>query len=109
MTTPYRPSSGAEGEWFIGQWCARCGRDKCQNGSKAMADCSQDDFCQIIGNTMFMDVDDPGYPKEWVTDDDGPRCGDNRYTTHKHSISLLSVLWGAIITMLLIGLIAAHT
>lgn len=70
----YRPSSGAEGEWFIGQWCARCERDKCQNGSKAMDDCSQEDFCQIIGNTMFMDVDNPDYPKEWVEDDDGPRC-----------------------------------
>lgn len=75
MTELYRPSSGTEGEWFIGQWCGNCERDKCQNGSKPMDECTQDDFCQIIGKTMWLDVDDPDYPKEWIEDEeDGPRC-----------------------------------
>lgn len=74
MAELYRPSSGTEGEWFINNWCRECERDKCQNGTKPMSECQPEDFCQIIGKTMFMDVDDPDYPKEWVEDGDGPRC-----------------------------------
>lgn len=74
MTDLYRPSSGTEGEWFIRQWCGKCERDKCHNGSKPMDCCTPEDFCQIIGNTMLMDIDDPDYPKEWVEDENGPRC-----------------------------------
>lgn len=70
----YRPSSGHEGEWFIREWCQQCERDKCQNGSKPMDECQPEDLCQIIGDTMFMDINDPDYPKEWVEDETGPRC-----------------------------------
>lgn len=35
-----------------------------------------------------------------------PRCEDNRCTTHKpHGIRVLSVIWAAIITMLLVGVL----
>lgn len=74
MAELYRPSSGSEGEWFIRKWCGKCERDKCQNGSKPADDCRDGDLCQIIGKTMWLDVDDPDYPKEWIEDDDGPRC-----------------------------------
>lgn len=35
-----------------------------------------------------------------------PSCGDNRYTTHHpHGVRVLAVIWAAIITMLLIGVL----
>ncbi|WP_043619396.1 hypothetical protein [Chromobacterium violaceum] len=68
-------ASGLAGEWFISEWCAHCERDKCQNGSVPMDDCGPDDLCQILGRTMFLDVDDPDYPREWIDDPEiGPRC-----------------------------------
>ena len=66
-TRPYRPCNGDEGDWFMGQWCSRCERGR-----------RQDRPCRILGMTMGLDVDDPGYPKEWVRDAEGwpgnPRC-----------------------------------
>lgn len=60
--SPYCPSNGSEGEWFMSKWCARCVKD---TASKP---------CAIIGRTMSLDVTDKGYPREWVEDDRGPRC-----------------------------------
>jgi hypothetical protein len=71
---PYRPSNGTEGECFIANWCGNCERDKCQNGTKAMDDCAQDDFCEILGATFWLNVDDPDYPKEWVRENGEPKC-----------------------------------
>lgn len=61
-TTKYRPSNGSEGEWFMSQWCERCIKD------------SPNQPCSIIGRAMGMDLDDAGYPAEWIEDGHGPRC-----------------------------------
>lgn len=66
---PYRPSNGSEGEWFMAHWCARCVKD---TPSKP---------CRIITLTMALGLDDKGYPREWVEDDDGPRC--TAFSDHK--------------------------
>ncbi len=67
-THPYRPSSGCEGMDFMERWCGRCWRD-------AAFQAGEGDSCEIAANTMAFDVDDPDYPKEWVTDATlGPRC-----------------------------------
>lgn len=64
----YCPSNGTEGEIFMGQWCARCQRDR---GSRE----PDGDGCDIIAMTMAFRVDDPEYPKEWRRDGpSGPRC-----------------------------------
>lgn len=61
-TKPYRPSSGFEGLWFESKYCHNCKHD---TPSKP---------CDIILMTMFYDVDEPEYPKEWVTVNSEPTC-----------------------------------
>lgn len=56
---PYRPSNGSEGDWFVGRWCERCVKAK---------------PCAIVGRSMAHSIGEPGYPRQWVQDDDGPRC-----------------------------------
>lgn len=66
---PYRPSNGTEGEIFEAQWCARCERDR--------AAWESDDWengCRIPANTYCFEGTDPEYPKEWIIDEQGPRC-----------------------------------
>ena len=60
-TKPYRPSNGTEGDFFI---AAQCGN------------CTKQDGCRIVRETMRYHEDDIRYPKEWVSDADGnnPRC-----------------------------------
>lgn len=62
MAKPYRPSNGTEGDIFMSRWCSRCTKD------------SEASPCSIIGWTMAVDIGDPNYPKQWVTDEKGPRC-----------------------------------
>lgn len=62
MAKPYRPSNGTEGDIFHAHWCARCTKAK------------PGDPCMIAGSAFFHDIGDPEYPKEWVTDEKGPRC-----------------------------------
>jgi hypothetical protein len=67
QTELYRPSNGSEGEWFTAAFCSRCDRDK-----------REDRPCTILGRTFAHDIDEPGYPKEWVHDagkwPGNPRC-----------------------------------
>jgi len=57
---PYRPSNESEGEMFYGSYCDSCKR--------AVG-------CPIVCMAMAVDIDDEGYPKEWVYGDDGqPTC-----------------------------------
>lgn len=60
-TKPYRPSNGTEGDFFIKSQCEKC---------------LKQERCKIVGLTMVYPASDPGYPKEWVSDEDGnnPRC-----------------------------------
>lgn len=70
---PYRPSNGTEGEMFMERFCYRCATDEDYQdevpGAKG---------CLIILMTMCKDVDEIGYPPEWVSDDAvglvNPRC-----------------------------------
>jgi hypothetical protein len=63
----YRPSNGDEGMWFMDRFCDRCRRDDAFQRGKG-------DSCPIAAATMIYEEDDPQYPKEWIEDDDGPRC-----------------------------------
>lgn len=60
---PYLPSNGTEGEIFNEKFCYRCerGREDARGP------------CPIWGKAMCGDQ-----PKEWVQDDDGPRCTEFR-------------------------------
>jgi hypothetical protein len=59
---PYRPSNGSEGEWFMEDFCYKCKMD-------------ENESCEIVAKTMFHDIGEPGYPKEWVYDIEGnPMC-----------------------------------
>jgi len=63
----FRPSNGTEGMMFSEQFCERCKHEGFTPGESP---------CEILGNTMFYDISDDEYPREWVQDDDGtnPRC-----------------------------------
>ena len=47
---PYRPSNGTEGEIFMEGFCYRC---------------TKEPDCEILSNTLALDIDDRDYPKEW--------------------------------------------
>ncbi len=70
----YRPSNGTEGEAFISEWCGNCARDLSANGTKDFDDCEEHELCDIIARSFAHDESEPEYPREWVEDDDGPRC-----------------------------------
>jgi hypothetical protein len=61
VSEPYRPSNGAEGEHFMTQFCYRCWHDRNED-------------CAILANTFSLATYDPLYQKEWIEDDQGPRC-----------------------------------
>jgi len=60
--TPYQPSSGTEGMWFMDIFCDRCHYEV---GARQ---------CPIIIKTMLHDPGDHEYPKEWVYQDGKPVC-----------------------------------
>lgn len=67
---PYRPSNGSEGMWFEDKWCNRCARE-----AKFREDQCAENACSIVQAAFMYDEDDPEYPKEWITDEEGnPRC-----------------------------------
>lgn len=63
VTSPYRPSNGAEGMDFMTRYCENCARVS-KDGSA----------CRILVRTQLNEIDDPDYPSEWIEDADGPRC-----------------------------------
>lgn len=70
----YRPSNCTEGAEFISHWCGHCARDLALNGAKIYYQCTDDELCSIVAATYAYDVNDEDYPREWVHDEDGPRC-----------------------------------
>lgn len=60
----YRPSNSDEGWAFIAEFCDNCHHD----------DASTEKYCQILGRTMGLPENDPDYPKEWVIENNKPRC-----------------------------------
>lgn len=69
MSFPYRPSNGTEGCDFEDQWCSRCARDQ-----KFRDNPDSGDGCPIVAATFAFEIDHPDYPKEWIEDEEGPRC-----------------------------------
>lgn len=64
MSKPYRPSNGSEGSVFMEHFCYHCKKDVNQD-------------CPLVSASMGYNIDEPGYPVEWIVDDDGlsnPRC-----------------------------------
>ena len=71
-TTPilFRPSNGSEGHGFESQWCELCKAEKAYRDSGG-----EQDGCPILIKVYALQIDDPGYPKEWRRDGpSGPRC-----------------------------------
>jgi hypothetical protein len=68
VSKPYRPSCGTEGADFMAEWCDRCAREKPTREGLA------EDGCAILSDTFMYEKADPRYPKEWVEDENGPRC-----------------------------------
>ena len=66
----YRPSNGTEGEMFCEMFCYQC-RNWVLNRPTDTYGCQK----WIYDNTLFYDIDDPEYPKQWKYDTDGqPIC-----------------------------------
>lgn len=61
----YRPSNGTEGLGFMSRFCEQCSRDDGGIGEVV---------CEIIGDTMCYDVDEPEYPAAWTYDSNGAPC-----------------------------------
>lgn len=68
-TRPYRPSSGDEGLWFESKYC-----DNCKHASTPSPEYEVGEPCDILMRSMFFDLDDNEYPKEWVTINNEPTC-----------------------------------
>jgi hypothetical protein len=73
MSRPYQPSNGSEGEGFHAAFCDHCARDAAFRDTGYEGDPALG--CQILADSFCYAVTDPGYPKEWITDEEkGPRC-----------------------------------
>ena len=66
MSTPYRPSNGTEGDMFMSKFCDKCAKCNMHDDDK--------DPCKILGASMMYNISDPEYPKEWIEDENGPKC-----------------------------------
>ena len=63
-TEKYSPSNGTEGDIFIAQWCNSCAFYKNED----------DEYCETLGLTFALDVDDSDYPVEWTYDKNNQPC-----------------------------------
>ena len=68
---PYRPSNGTEGDAFYAQWCQRCERERAYRESRYD---DPDLACPIVTRAMALKITNPDYPREWISDEAGPRC-----------------------------------
>ena len=64
IATKYRPANGAEGDFFMEQFCNRCIHDDPDNLK----------LCSIIAASMSFDVEEEGYPDDWRCGENGPIC-----------------------------------
>lgn len=70
MSRMYRPTSGTEGEMFIGHFCRNCIHGKYEHTRDI-----NDKPCEIISFSFMCDINDKDYPEEWIYDDkDKPTC-----------------------------------
>lgn len=64
----YRPSNGTEGLEFQDRWCEQCQKDEAGH---------REDFkhgCPILAAALAFNKLQPGYPPQWVHDDEGQPC-----------------------------------
>lgn len=67
---PFRPANGSEGDYFMEDFCFRCKHWVYDKPTETYG-CKK----RIHDETLFHDVDDPEYPKQWKYDDEGyPLC-----------------------------------
>lgn len=66
----FRPSNGTEGMIFMDAFCEHCINEKwCHTQN------DDDKKCDILSNSMLYDPGEPGYPEEWVYNEEGwPVC-----------------------------------
>jgi hypothetical protein len=69
MSKPYRPTCGTEGADFQAAFCDRCERDRLFRETQEGGD-----SCPILLDSSAYDVTDSRYPKQWIIDEQGPRC-----------------------------------
>ena len=65
----YRPTSGSEGCWFIGEYCENCIHGKYEHTGKI-----EDRPCEILSLTFALDIKHEDYPPEWVVLNGKPTC-----------------------------------
>jgi hypothetical protein len=75
-TEPYRPSNGSEGDEFASVFCEFCARELANRPAEDARGLSffrakHPGGCPILTATYGHDVDESGYPAEWVRDTGG--------------------------------------
>ena len=78
----YRPPNGTEGMMFMARFC-----DRCKHDAKFRETEDGADACQIATKTLFLDTDDPGYPREWIYDRMPPLLCNARCTAFEEESS----------------------
>lgn len=63
---PYRPSTGTEGMDFCEQFCKNCIHGKYEHTGDI-----DDKPCEILSRSFLYEVNEAGYPKEWIEDEHG--------------------------------------
>ena len=67
--TPYRPSSGTDGDYFIEGNCHSCIHGKYEHTGDT------DDLpCDIVTRAFLFAPPDKEYPKEWIYEKGEPKC-----------------------------------
>jgi hypothetical protein len=80
MPKLYQPANGDEGDYFQGDWCCRCEKDR--------AAWQDDDFengCKILARTYYTNTNDEDFPQEWRYCLDTPVCTAFEEATHANS------------------------
>ena len=82
MSEPYRPSNGSSGDWFESQFCNRCEKDRKYREYMEKNEVGpQPESCGILGAALTFETEHEYYPKEWIEDENGPKC-----TAFEHEI-----------------------
>lgn len=67
MIKKYRPSSATEGDWFMGNYCFHCKKERWTHFQE---EGKEEDKCGIFSRALIFDVDDKDYPTEWQYNDE---------------------------------------
>jgi len=67
MSKLYRPANGTDGLIFMENWCERGCLKFTSIGQYTKS-------CDILERSFCYDIDDPGYPSEWIYGENGKPC-----------------------------------